>query len=182
MASAAAAAAAASVALIPIVVPNHYTIHLPNSQTRSFDLTILQRLFLTLEVFLKLCSIFPAIIVLSMPQDSTSSILSNITSHVVLAVIVLNVIVLIVETTPNQRCHEITTEFSDNNAPKQNRYTPSSCTNPVCSNTYLCPGFEICAPVEDPTFAIVNEACVIFFTVDYCLRMLICPFMPARSV
>ena len=59
--------------------------------------------------------------------------------------------------------------------------TPSSCDYPACSyDDDLCPTYEICAPIAASIYEDIDLFCVIFFTVDFGIRLLLCGFMPTR--
>ena len=50
--------------------------------------------------------------------------------------------------------------------------SPSHCQYPVCSNTSLCPGKEICTPKTYKAFTLIELIVEIFFLVEYSMRML----------
>jgi hypothetical protein len=52
---------------------------------------------------------------------------------------------------------------------------PSTCDYPTCSDdSALCPGYQVCEPVEDPTVAAIEDFTTYYFTVEYVLRLLLC--------
>ena len=55
------------------------------------------------------------------------------------------------------------------------QYFPTTCAAPACQNDpSLCPGQTICEPQPLPLFNKVELACVIFFVVDYSVRLFSC--------
>jgi len=51
-------------------------------------------------------------------------------------------------------------------------YQPDTCDDPVCHNDTLCPNKMICHPVPYDIFDSVDLAFIIYFTIDYGLRLL----------
>lgn len=49
---------------------------------------------------------------------------------------------------------------------------PSRCQHPACSNSSLCPGYEICTPTSFQAFDITELVIEIFFLVEYAMRIL----------
>ena len=61
------------------------------------------------------------------------------------------------------------------------RHSPSSCSDPVCHNEpVLCPDFDICEPEPPAVLRTLEVYCLIIFTVDFVLRLLLSPLMPSR--
>lgn len=60
------------------------------------------------------------------------------------------------------------------------RYQPSKCPNPVCSYDTLCPDREVCEPIPPHGFNVVEIFCIVIFTTDYIIRILLVGFMPPR--
>ena len=64
---------------------------------------------------------------------------------------------------------------------KRYQYTPDTCDYPSCDNdATLCPGKVICEPRALQVFNEIDKACVIFFTIEYLLRMLTVWSAPCR--
>lgn len=64
---------------------------------------------------------------------------------------------------------------------KRYQYTPDTCDAPSCDNdAILCPGKIICEPHALKVFSDIDTACIIFFTVEYLLRMLTVWSSPGR--
>jgi voltage-gated potassium channel Kch len=55
-----------------------------------------------------------------------------------------------------------------------------TCEHAVCNDTELCEGRMVCAPQPLKVFGTIDAMVVIFFTVDYILRLLLIAFMPPR--
>mmetsp|Transcript_28470 Transcript_28470/g.48129 ORF Transcript_28470/g.48129 Transcript_28470/m.48129 type:complete len:769 (+) Transcript_28470:182-2488(+) len=61
------------------------------------------------------------------------------------------------------------------------RDTPSTCDQPVCDNDPdLCPGKVLCEPVPPKVFDTIEMYCIVLFTMDYGLRVLLVMFIPPR--
>lgn len=57
----------------------------------------------------------------------------------------------------------------------------SSCANPACNdNASLCPGYMICEPQVDPSLNVIDDVCVIIFTIEYGIRVLTVASTPNR--
>ena len=64
---------------------------------------------------------------------------------------------------------------------KEFQYSPSSCSDPVCNNDpSLCPNAKVCSPQPLPSFDIIDEFCVIVFTIEYLLRLFTLWAIPCR--
>jgi len=59
-------------------------------------------------------------------------------------------------------------------------YSPTDCLNPACDHGPLCPNTKVCEPVAKEWTAVVEFSCVIVFTVEYGIRMLIVWTVPPR--
>lgn len=59
-----------------------------------------------------------------------------------------------------------------------NRYSPSNCFHPVCTNSSLCPDSIICTPIPKLDYQIVDLACIIFFSADFVLRFIFSGCIP----
>ena len=58
---------------------------------------------------------------------------------------------------------------------------PATCDNPTCDNDpILCPGRVMCEPQQDSTMIYLSQFCLIVFTIEYGIRVGICPLMPTR--
>jgi len=96
-------------------------------------------------------------------EIQSSSILSTFLSVTTLSLVVIGVICYVAETQSFLQ------------------YTPTSCDSPACNNDpVLCPGTTICEPVPLPIFDTIDAVVVIYFTIDYCMRVFTCPFVPRR--
>lgn len=99
-------------------------------------------------------------------DDPGASIVGSIISNLMMVVIVLNLIVGIMFTIDKYR-NEV----------------PGSCQHPVCVNDPVkCPGKTVCEPVEAGVLMIIDEACVIIFTIEYGLRAILVWFMKPYNV
>ena len=57
----------------------------------------------------------------------------------------------------------------------QSQYTPTTCDNPACDNNpILCPGTQICAPIQTEGFNFIELLTAIFFLIEYGSRLLTC--------
>ena len=56
-----------------------------------------------------------------------------------------------------------------------------SCVSPACNDDpVLCPDRIICEPVVEPMLTLIDDVCVIIFTIEYLLRMMTICFVPNR--
>lgn len=61
------------------------------------------------------------------------------------------------------------------------RYRPDTCTSPACHNDpELCPDRMICESIAPKWLSYIDIVCVIFFTIEYLIRILLAPLLPAR--
>jgi len=61
------------------------------------------------------------------------------------------------------------------------KYYPSTCDTPACNNDPdVCPGLVLCEPKPFPFFDVIDFVCLGIFTADYCSRILLVSFVPAR--
>ena len=54
------------------------------------------------------------------------------------------------------------------------KYTPATCSNPICQNDILCPNEIICAPRPYESLILIDAAGIILFSFDYFLRLITC--------
>ena len=99
-------------------------------------------------------------------NEPYKSILGTIIGSIIVSVILLNTVVSLVITIPQFRSATIT-----------------SCPGEeACHNDpVLCPGFTVCEPGEDPTLSKIDTVCVIIFTLDYGLRIILSWFVQAAN-
>ena len=100
-------------------------------------------------------------------NDSNSCIIASVIGQAVMMVILLNIIVGVILTIPAYRN-------------QQTSYCPG---NELCSNDpHLCPGRIICEPSEDPMLAVIDEACVVIFTIEIGIRLILSCFIKPKNV
>ena len=99
-------------------------------------------------------------------NEPYKSILGTIIGSIIVSVILLNTVVSLVITIPQFRSATIT-----------------SCPGEeACHNDpVLCPGFSVCEPGEDPTLLKIDTVCVVIFTLDYGLRIILSWFVQAAN-
>ena len=99
-------------------------------------------------------------------DDSNSCIIGSFFSHCMMSVIVLNLIVGIMLTIGKYR-----------------NDTPASCLQPACNNDpNKCPGQIICEPIESAQLTYIDMICVIIFSIEYGLRMLLVWFIKPYNI
>lgn len=99
-------------------------------------------------------------------DDPSACIIGSNLSNIVMAVILLNLIIGIMLTI----------------GPFRNE-TPKSCTKPVCNNDPArCPGRVICEPVESSLLLLIDQACVIIFSIEYGLRSVLVWYMRPSNI
>ena len=64
---------------------------------------------------------------------------------------------------------------------------PSTCSDPICNNDpNLCPGKMICEPQEPDVLPLIDNACIIVFTIDYglrsCLEWMVSPRLAGLTI
>ena len=97
-------------------------------------------------------------------HEPGSCFVATVTSNIIMSVIVLNIIVNIMMTLPQYRDEYV-----------------SSCTNPVCvDDATLCPNTMICEPTVDKDLVLIDDWCVIIFTVEYVFRLATVWSVPMR--
>ena len=57
---------------------------------------------------------------------------------------------------------------------------PTTCSNPVCNNTSLCPNIMICEPKPPNYFETIELVCLYIFLIDYLIRIILCSTVPSR--
>lgn len=61
------------------------------------------------------------------------------------------------------------------------RYQPNTCDDPACDDDpILCPNKMICPSIPPPILSYIDAICVYIFTIDYLIRIILAPFVPAR--
>jgi hypothetical protein len=61
------------------------------------------------------------------------------------------------------------------------RHRPDTCENPACDDDpVLCPNKIICETVPPQWLSLIDVVCVLLFTTDYLIRIILAPFVPAR--
>ena len=97
-------------------------------------------------------------------HEPSSCFVAQILSNAVMSVIVLNIIVNIMMTLPQYR-----------------NVTVTSCSKPACDNdATLCPNETMCAPTTDPQLVLIDDYCVIIFTIEYLFRLATVWSVPMR--
>lgn len=97
-------------------------------------------------------------IFLSFPN---SSVLSKIYSFSMMSLICCSICILMLGSEPS------------------NTYQPSSCNHPACNNNVsLCPNSIICPPVPLREYQIGDLVCIIIFTIDFVVRILLSGCVP----
>ena len=61
------------------------------------------------------------------------------------------------------------------------RHTPETCEKPACDDDpEFCPGYQICAPVPNNAFSVLDITVIVLFTIDFLARLFLVTYMPAR--
>ena len=97
-----------------------------------------------------------------MLEVPTASQIGSVISIIVFLVILLSCTVYVISTLPVLRYH------------------PDTCDNPICQDTEYCPGEIVCEPVDPDWNNPIELACVVTFSIEYLLRMLLVGFVPPR--